>query len=383
MEYSLGRVAIIADQMTAFGGADRQMLSVLQLIPDADIYTVLYNPKGYENVDIKQKIHSSFLQKFSFKYKFSRHLKVFNPIAYENFDLRKYDTLISISAGPARGIIPTIDQKHIAMVTTPPRSLWDNELNARGSILKNIYKPLSKLLNNYLRIWDTSLAPRVDYWIANSHFIADKIKKRYKVKAKVIYPGIQKECFEEFEDKEVKKVIEKYKLPNDFVLVVSRLYDYKRVDWAIKACIRANKNLVIVGKGPDEKYLKKISKGHDNIKFLGFLRDDKEVRILYRKAQLLLFCGIEDFGLVPVEAMAQGTPIFAYNYGGVKETVVSDICGKFFNTQEELTNLLNEFDKRRYNAKQIIQRSREFTEKKFIENLDNYLEKIYEEKKEQ
>jgi glycosyltransferase involved in cell wall biosynthesis len=382
MKYNLGRIAVIADQMTAFGGADRQMLSILKLVPDADIYTVLYNPKGYRNIDIKQKIYPSFLQKVSFKYKFSRHLKVLNPIAYESFDLREYDTLISISAGPARGVIPTINQTHIAMVTTPPRSLWDNELNARGSMLKNIYKPLSKLLNNYLRIWDTSLVPRVDHWIANSQFISKKIEKRYKVEAKVIYPGIEEKCFEQFADHEIDKIIKKYNLPKNFVLVVSRLYDYKRVDWAIKACIENSKNLVIVGEGPDKKYLEKISKGHKNIKFLGFLKDDREVRMLYNQAQVLLFCGIEDFGLVPVEAMAQGTPIIAYGYGGVTETVNVNTCGKFFNNQKELNNILNEFDKRRYNSKQIKERAKKFTERAFITNLENHLKNIYEEKKE-
>jgi glycosyltransferase involved in cell wall biosynthesis len=378
MQYELGRVAIIADQMTAFGGADREMLSVLKLIPEADIYTVLYNPEKYKHLDIKQNIYTSFVQKFPFKYKFSKHLKVLNPIAYENLDLSKYDTLISISAGPARGIIPNIGQTHIAMVMTPPRSLWDNELNVRASIFKGIYKPLSKILNTYLRIWDTSLIPRVDYWIANSKFISTKIKKRYGVNSKVIYPGIEEKYFEKLSEKDISKVTSKYSLPKDFVLVVSRLYDYKRVDWAIKSCIENGENLVIVGEGPDKKYLKKLAKGHDNIYFLGFLDSDREVRILYKQAKVLLFCGVEDFGLVPVEAMAQGTPIFAYNEGGVTETVIEGVCGKFFKNNEELTVLLKDYNKKEYNAQRIINRAREFTEEKFLDNLKQYFRQIHE-----
>jgi glycosyltransferase involved in cell wall biosynthesis len=354
------------------------MLSLLKLFPKADIHTILYNPSSYANINIKNKIYTSFVQKLPFKYKLARHLKIFNPIAYEGFDLNRYNTLISISAGPARGIIPTLDQMHIAMVLTPPRSLWDKELNVRSSFLKSIYKIISKILNNYLRIWDETLIPRVDYWIANSEFIAKKIKKRYGVDSKVIYPGISEEYFKKIDQKEMEKIIKKYNLPEDFMLVVSRLYDYKKVDWAIKSAIETNTNLVIVGDGPDKKYLKKLSKGHKNIFFLGFIKEDQEVRVLYKKAEALLFCGIEDFGLVPVEAMAQGTPIVAYKKGGVTETVLSGKTGKFFMDQKELTYILNHFDKRRYNSEIVINRAKKFTEKIFLENINNYLKSIYE-----
>jgi glycosyltransferase involved in cell wall biosynthesis len=381
MKYNSGKVAVIADQMTAFGGADREMLSVLKLFPNADIYTVLYDPKGYRNVNIKQNIHTSFVQKLPFKYKFSKHLKILNPIAYETLNLDKYDTLISISAGPARGIIPNIDQMHIALVMTPPRSLWDHELNVRGSIFKGIYRPISKLLNNYLRIWDRSLTPRVDYWIANSEFIARKIKKRYGVQSEVIYPGISPKSFEQFNTKQIEHILSKYDIPKDFMLVVSRLYDYKRVNWAIEACMENDKNLVIVGEGPDRKYLEKIAKDSHLIHFLGFLENDREVRMLYRQANALLFCGIEDFGLVPVEAMAQGTPILAYNEGGVTETVLENTSGEFFKDPKQLSYILNHFDKRMYNPREIVRRASGYTEKAFLTNLDNYLTKIYETEK--
>jgi glycosyltransferase involved in cell wall biosynthesis len=378
MTQKLGDVAIIADQMTDFGGADREMFSILKLLPNADIYTVLYNPSKYSHIDFKQKVCTSFVQKFPFKYKMSRHLKILNPIAYESFNFEKYNTLISISAGPARNIIPGIHQKHIAMIMTPPRSLWDHELNVRSSKLKNIYKPISKIINNYHRILDVTTVPRVDYWIANSKFISNKIKKRYRVESKVIYPGIFKENFRKIPKKEVDRVLNKYNLPEKFFLSVSRLYDYKKVDWAIRSCINTNKNLVIVGNGPDCKYLRKISKGHKNIIFLGFLDDDKDVQVLYKQSQALLFCGIEDFGLVPVEAMAQGTPILAFDKGGVTETVLEHKTGEFFENEEELKNILNHFDKRRYNPITIRRRAQYFTEERFLKNLESYLSQIYE-----
>jgi len=379
------KVAIVSDQMTSFGGADREMYSMLKVFPKADIYTVLFYQEKYPT--LKNNVYTSFVQKWVkiFGKGFHRHLKILNPFAYESFDLRGYDLVISISAGPAKSVITDIYQPHLAMVMTPPRSLWDNELNVRGSKLKWLYKPLSKILNTYLRVWDTSIAKRVDYWSANSKFVAKKIKKTYGVDAKVLYPGVEERYFENIKgtkqgEKFLNALKEKYNLPEDFVLVVSRLYDYKRVDWAIRACIESGDNLVIVGEGPDRKYLKKIAKGCKNIQFLGFIKD-KEVQALYSLAKVLLFCGIEDFGLVPVEAMASGTPVFAYGYGGVLETVKKGITGDFFMDEKELLALLKNYDKSMYNEKEIIKHAQTFTEERFISNFTTYLKDIYEEER--
>ncbi len=379
------KVAIVADQMTSFGGADREMYSMLKVFPNADIYTVLFYKEKYPT--LKNKIYTSFVQKWVkiFGKGFHRHLKILNPFAYESFNLDKYDFVISISAGPAKSVITGIYQPHLAMVMTPPRSLWDNELNVRGSKLKWLYKPVSKILNTYLRVWDVSIAKRVDYWSANSKFIARKIKKTYGVDAQVIYPGVEERYFENLTESKkgkelIKKLKEKYEIPKEFVLVVSRLYDYKRVDWAISACIESGDNLLIVGEGPDKKYLQKLAKGHDNIQFLGFLKDD-EVKVLYELAKLLLFCGIEDFGLVPVEAMASKTPVLAYGVGGVLETVKSGVTGEFFKTEEELIKLLKEFNESEYNGEKIREHARKFTEENFIHNFSKYVEEIYAKEK--
>lgn len=374
------RVAFVADQMTSFGGADREMFSMLKLFPNADIFTVAFDKEKYPN--LKNRVYTSFVQRIPKPKSFYRHLKVLTPFAYESFDLRKYDLVISISAGPARGVITGIYQPHIAMVMTPPRSIWDNELNVRGSRFKRLYKPISVFLNTYMRIWDLSISKRVDYWTANSKYIAQKIKKRYGVDATVIYPGISKESFEKISEERKAEIREKYSVEGDFVLVVSRLYDYKRVDWAIRSCIKSGKQLVIIGEGPDIKYLKSISNGNPLIKFLGFLDDDIEVRIFYSMADVLLFCGIEDFGLVPVEAMAQGTPVFAYEQGGVLETVKSGVCGEFFKNEKELVKLLKKFSNRGYNPREISKRAMEFTEEKFLDNLEEYIKKVYDTERE-
>lgn len=375
IEQLLGKTAIVCDQMTQFGGADREMFSMLKLLPNSDIYTILFNKKAYPN--FKHKVHTSFVQKFNIK-GFYRHLKVLTPLAYESFNLTKYDTIISISAGPAKGIIPTLNQKHIAMVMTPPRSLWDGEFNVRASRLKSIYKPISKILNNYMRMWDIAASRRVDHWTANSNYIAKKINKRYRSKATTIYPGIDDHCFGKVSAQDRTQMRLKYSVHGEFFLVVSRLYDYKNIDMAIKAAIANDKQLVIIGEGPDIKYLKKVANKNPRIKFIGFMEEDKDVRAFYNMAQALLFCGIEDFGLVPIEAMAQGTPVIGYKEGGLLETVIDGKTGEFFNDQEELNNILKDFDKSRYNPNTIVKNAERFTEEKFLEELELFLREVYE-----
>jgi glycosyltransferase involved in cell wall biosynthesis len=376
------KVAIVADQMSAFGGADREMFSILKLLPHSQIYTIQFNEEKYldKHPDLKDNIHTSFVQKLSklLPKHFYRHLKVLTPFAYESFDLRGYDLVISISAGPAKGVITQLAQPHVAMVMTPPRSLWDKELNVRASKLKALYKPISVVLNTYMRIWDWTISRRVDYWTANSKFIAKKIKKTYNKEATVIYPGVEEKYFKQSSKEQKEKVRGKYNLPEEFVLAVSRLYDHKRVDWAIDACIETNKNLVIVGEGPDRRYLEKQAKGNDNIQFLGFVKDDMDVKIMYELSEVLLFCSLEDFGLVPVEAMASGTPVLGYGQGGLLETVKPRVTGELFQNQKELVSLLINFDKTRYNEKQIKEHAKEFSEEKFLINLYTYLNQVYE-----
>lgn len=379
IEKKWGRVAIIADQMTQFGGADREMFSILKLFPNADIFTILFNKEGYPQIE--NRVFTSFVQKIPAPKSFYRHLKIFTPIAYESFDLKGYDLVISISAGPGKGVITGIDQIHVGMVLTPPRSLWDMELNVRASHLKNIYKPISFLLNTYMRIWDYSISKRVDHWTSNSKYIAKKIKKIYGVDPLVMYPGIEKECFENISEERKTELREKYDIKGEFFLIVSRLFDYKNIDIAIRACIETNNQLIIVGDGPDLSYLKRVANGNNNIKFIGFLKSDSDVRTFYNISNALIFCGVEDFGLVPVEAMAQGTPVIAYREGGVLETVVEGKSGVFFNTEKELVQVLKKFSKKGYNSDTVIKQAANFTEEKFLKNLEIFLNQIYENSK--
>ncbi|KKR05767.1 MAG: hypothetical protein UT34_C0002G0274 [candidate division WS6 bacterium GW2011_GWF2_39_15] len=369
------KVAIVTEYMTAIGGSDRIIESLLKIFPDAEIYTASFEKKNYSKFGNKvytPKFFNWFLRK-----SLGRRVTVFLPFLFEQFDLRGYDLVVSVSAGASKGVITMPDQPHIGIICTPPRHQWDGDINIRGSMFKKIYLLGSKIISSYIRVWDVIAAKRIDYIVSISKFIKRKVYKRYRRDSVVIYPGIKDFWFEKVTEGEKEKVRNSYKLPEDFLLVVSRLYDYKRVDWAIRAAINSLKPLVIAGNGPDLRFLQKLAKGHDNIIFLPNLNDN-EVRCLYNMAEVLLFCGIEDFGLIPVEAMASGTPVFAYNTGGVTETVENAKSGYYFESESELLRLVNEGKWKSIKPEWCIMRAQKFTEYQFISKITKYIKDIYE-----
>jgi glycosyltransferase involved in cell wall biosynthesis len=372
------KVAIVTDSLLDLGGADRVLFTLLKVFPKAVVYTSKYNPDKYpqlKNIDVR----TSFMQHWFFKLPIMRHANPMTTMAFEQFDMSGYDLIISISAGSAKGIIPKIDQTHIAYIFTPPRNLWDGDLNVRGKALKKLYAgQLSHLFLLYMRMWDVTVMKRIKHVVAITEYIQEKIELRYQRESTVIYPGLTKEAYKQPTSAEIDNVKKKYNLPKEFMLVVGRLYQYKQVERAIYAAIKTNENLVIVGDGPDMKYLRGISKGYENIEFLGHITDDSEVKVMFKLAKLFIFCGEEDYGITPLESMAMGTPVFAYNKGGVKETVIKGKTGDFFNTNKELVSLIKQYDKKKYNEKDIVNRAKQFTEEKFISNLKSYIEDLDE-----
>ena len=212
LEKKLGKIAIVCDQLTSFGGAEREMFSMMKLFPSADIFTIMYFKERFPFN--KYKVKTSFVQKLPFKRIMENHVKVLTPLAYETMDFSGYNYVISISAGPAKSIITNIHQPHIAMTMTPPRSLWENEISSKGSFLRILYRPIAKTVNSYFRLWDYTSSKRVDYWTANSNFVKKKIRKTYGVDAEVIYPGVGELWYTEPKDILIEKVRAKYKLPN-------------------------------------------------------------------------------------------------------------------------------------------------------------------------
>jgi glycosyltransferase involved in cell wall biosynthesis len=256
--------------------------------------------------------------------------------AIEEFNLSKYDVVISNTNSFCKGVITPPSTLHISYIHSPTRYLWDykdeylEEHNARG--LKRYF--LEKLFLS-MRIWDYEAAQRPDYIIANSKNVAKRIKKYYRRKAKVIYPGTDLDKYRHSEFISESGSRNKFGMTpsnedDNFYLIVSRLSKYKKVDLAINACNKLKKKLVIIGEGSDRKYLESMA--GPTIEFKGFL-EDKKVREDYKNAKAFIFPAEEDFGLTPIEAMASGTPIIAYKKGGLLETVKEGLSGIFFKKQ--------------------------------------------------
>ena len=372
-EISSLKVALVTDSMVAKGGSDRNIDSLLKIFPKADIFTAVFNESEYE--ELENKVYTTFLQKPFFRKILRNHHNIFTPWAFEMLDLREYDIVISVSAGSAKGVITTMEQLHICYLLTPPRTYWDKERSFRTSKLRFLINIVSPFFSNFYRMWDYSAAQRIDAIAVISKFIQKKVHHRYNRDSAIIYPGILDFWLGD-SHQSLKELIPK-SFKKEYFLVVSRLYDYKKIDWAIKACKAEGKKLVIVGDGPDFKYLKKIAGKSSDVLFLGYISDE-QLKAVYTNATAFIFPGIEDFGLVPIEAMACGCPVLAYNYGGVTETVVEGETGNFFSSIQELQNLLRDFKKESFDKEKLKSRAKKFTEEKFLEKFSSFVEKTYE-----
>jgi glycosyltransferase involved in cell wall biosynthesis len=373
-------VAIVTDWMAAPGGADRLVRSITEIFSNVDIFTAYYNPdrypKGWLNDNVK--IHTTFIQKLPWVRRIHRHYNFLTPLAFENLSLGGYELVISVSAGQAKGVILGIEQFHLPIILTPPRTLWGESPNIRGTRWKSSYKILGKLLSHYLRLWDYSVGKKLDNIATISNYISKRVEKVYGKESTVIYPGLSEFWLDSksIEDSDV-NVENPY---DNYMLVVSRLYQYKQIDWAVKAAIKNRKNLVVVGEGPDLKFLKDIAEESPNIHFTGWI-SDTDLKYLYQNAEALIFPGLEDFGYVPLEAMSQGTPVIGYNDGGVAETVIEGRTGILFNTLDELYNIVESFSKSDFDKQVIKARAEEFSVEKFQNNIKKYIKSAYSEER--
>lgn len=316
------KVALVHDFLVSYGGAERVFEALCELYPEAPIYTLLANPELVERHFKGRDIRTSWLGKLPrFIQKRYRLFLPFFPAAVESLDLREFDLVISSSGAWSKGIITRLHTTHVAYLHSPMRYAWDyhesylQELGARGR--RSI---LTRMLMSYLRIWDKQAAERPDILLANSKFTQERIGKYYRRQAEVVYPGGL-------------SLSEKENVPQvgtekrNYFLVVSRLTRSKKVDAVVDAFNKLGLPLRIVGAGPEEKHLRKIS--NSNIEFSGFVEDNELAR-LYRGARALIFPSEEDFGMVAVEALSFGTPVIGLEYGGLREIVTEGKTGEFF-----------------------------------------------------
>lgn len=355
------RVALVYDRINKWGGAERLILALKKIYPNADLFTSVYNKDTATWARTFKNIKTSFLQDFPLASSSHETYAALMPIAFENFSFDNYDLVVSITSESAKGIITRPGTRHVCFCLTPTRYLWSGyEIYFRNTLLRFFSKPII----SYLRYWDKIASQRPDSYLAVSQEVKERIRKYYGRESKVLYPPLS-------------FVQEKLKIQNikngKYFLVVSRLVPYKRIDLAIKACNKLNLPLKIVGIGSQKRYLKLISK--KNVEFLGFVSDN-ELSNLYKNCRALIFPGIEDFGTVMVEAQSFGKSVIAYRAGGALEIVREGKTGEFFNSQtaDSLANILEKWDDKRYNSESCIRNSERFSFKNFKKEFIGFLE---------
>lgn len=325
------KVAIIHDWLPVLAGAEKVLEQIVKVYPDADIYTLFdFLDDEQKKVFGDAKITASYLNKWPKVKKYYRKLLPFCPQAIEDFDLSSYDLVISSSHAVAKGVITGAEQLHISYVHSPTRYAWDlmHQYLRESKMDRGIKGIVAKYLLHRFRIWDYRTANGVDYFISNSHFIRKRIWKVYRREAEVIYPPVNLEMFEYSEGKE------------DFYFTASRMVPYKRIDLIVAAFAQMpHLKLKVVGDGPEMQKIKKIAEHAPNIELLGF-QSNEVLRDHMQRAKAFVFAAEEDFGIVPLEAQACGTPVIAFGAGGALETVIgyeknpSKATGILFGAQE-------------------------------------------------
>ncbi|MDI6785015.1 MAG: glycosyltransferase, partial [bacterium] len=359
------KVALVHDWLTGQRGGENVLEVFCELYPDADLFTLLYLKDSVSPIIEKRRIKTSFIQHLPFAHKKYRHYLPLFPLAIEQFDLRDYDLVISTSHCVAKGAISSPQACHICYCHTPMRYIWDLYRdyfpNGKNKRIRNLM--ISPVVH-YLRLWDQVSSNRVDYFIANSKNIADKIRKYYRRDATVIYPPVDTTFFSPAQTHAAV----------DYYLIVSAFVPYKKIKLAIRAFNQTGKRLKIAGNGPEYNQLKQLA-NPSNIEFLGWVFG-QPLRELYLGCRALLMPGPEDFGITPLEAMSCGKPVIAYKKGGVLESVVENITGIFFDesTPEAIITAVNRFEQISLSSDQIRQHALTFDKQQFISQISRYIE---------
>lgn len=362
------KTAIVHDWLVNYGGAERVVEQMLLLYPDADIYTLVYDEKKMGKIFPKEKVHTSSLQKIPMAEKLYTKFLSLMPKAFEEFDLTGYDLVIASSSCCAKGVITSPTTPFIAYIHSPMRYAWDlyyDYLKNSGRLTKFFMKRWMP----DIRKWDYISSQRIDTLVANSSYIARRIKKFWNRDAAVVYPPVDTDRLSIFDE-----------AAGDYFVVFSRFVPYKRIDLAISACARLNKKLIVIGSGSQEKELKLLAASCKNadIKFTGRI-SDSEVKAYLQKCRALIFCAEEDFGIIPVEAQACGRPIIAFGKGGALETVVNEKTGVFFEEQSvgSLVKAIEKFEKldkeNTFNPKKIREHAEKFSAENFRKNLSEQI----------
>lgn len=362
------KTALVHDWLTGMRGGERALESIYELYP-SPVYTLLHTKDFQSSIIDKKKIHTSSIQKFPFSGKYYQKLLSLFPGAIEEFDLSAYDVVLSTSHAVAKGVLTTSKQLHICYMHTPSRYAWDLTFQylRESGLEKGLLGAMVRHMLHNFRTWDIISANRVDYYLTNSEYVAKRIKKIYNREAEVIYGPADTDYYT--------LCVEK----TNSYLAASQMVPYKRMDVIVKAFTRMkDKKLTVIGMGPEEKKIKNLAAKSPNIEFIGY-QSRESLREHLQKAKAFVFAAEEDFGLMPVEAQACGTPVIAFGRGGAAETVVEGKTGTFFYSQDEdcLIEAVEKFEKMedRLDCGEIRKNALRFSREEFKRKYGDFVEK--------
>ena len=356
------RVAIVHDWLVTDAGAEKVLKALLDIYPHADIFSLVdfLSPSDREAVLDGRFAKTSFIQKLPFAKKHFRSYFFLFPLAIESFDLSKYDLIISSSWAVAKGVKTHKNQLHISYCYTPIRYAWDlyDEYTASLPQPKKLFVQATL---GYIRKWDIKTLHRVDHFIADSIFVQERIKRTYNRDSTVIYPPVDTKNYAYEPNKE------------DFYLTASRLVPYKKTKLIVEAFNEMpDKKLVVIGSGEELKAIKEIAK--TNISVLGY--QEKDVLTHYmQRAKAFVYAAVEDFGIVPIEAMSCGTPVIALGKGGTAETVIDGVNGVHFKkqTKEDIIDALCRFESQSFDLASISRDAKVYNTKRFQEEIQEFI----------
>lgn len=347
------RVAIIHYWLVGMRGGEKVLEALCRMYPEADIFTHVVVPDALSDELRRHTIRTSFIAKLPRAARMYKSYLPLMPLALEQLDLSKYDLILSSESGPAKGIIPPEGAVHVCYCHSPMRYIWNMYHDYRRTA-GPIARASMPLLTHYLRTWDSSSAARVDRFVANSSTVASRIRRYYRRDAEVVHPPVDVSAFAPVGPEELA----------DYHLMVGELVRYKRPDIAVRAFNAMKRNLVVIGGGEMLDELRAIA--GPTVQILGS-QPFAQLRHHYARARALIFPGEEDFGIVPVEAMASGRPVIAYCRGGATETVVDGRTGLFFDEQSEdaLTDAVERLDRLSFDPADIVLHARQFNPGRF------------------
>jgi len=359
------KVAIVHDWLVTIAGAEKVLIELLELFPQADLFSIVEFLSPLERKKLlNKKAKTTFIQHLPFSSKFFRNYLPFFPLAIEKLELKEYDLIISSSWAFAKGIKKEPHQKHICYCHTPIRYAWDL-FEEYTSSLPPIKKQIVRIILKNIRLWDIKTSKNVDLFIANSSCVQERIKRIYKRKAVVINPPIDTYKFEPWFKKE------------DYYLTLSRLVPYKKTALIVEAFNNMpDKKLIVVGKGEELSYLQKIAKS--NIQVLGY-QEDKEVVNLMQRAKGFVYGALEDFGIVMGEALSTGTPVIAYGKCGALDIVKEGKNGIFFHEQtpQEIIKAVKKFEEIEFDYEIIRNSALKFSRENFRKKVKKVIGEIF------